>query len=91
MTQISEFSSEYFLLDAELLEYPGNAAICGPTLHRGLQRYVKNPVVRVGGEHERLESQTSIPADTVAVPEYMYHTDEPVLVAKDETIVESFQ
>lgn len=90
MTAIEEFSSEYFIIDAQLLSHPGKRALCDRHLYEGLRRYVSEPVIRVGGEHEWLTAQEAVPAETVVVPEYMYHPDDEILIARNEKTVESF-
>lgn len=85
MTQISEFSSHYYVLDADVVPYTGDRVVASNELYNGLRWYVDEPLLHVGTSHYWLEGEAAVPADTIAVPNHVDHPDEaPVLVAKDE-------
>jgi hypothetical protein len=88
VTTIEEFSSEYYLIDAETVPYPGREVISPHEMYAGLCRYVSEPMIKVGGEHRWLAPEGAVPADTLAIPEYLYREEEPVLVAKDSKKIE---
>jgi hypothetical protein len=89
MTTISDFSSEYFLIDPRVVEYPGESVICPQDMYEGLTRYVANPHVRLNEEHYRLYAEAGVPADTLAAPKAAVEKDgQSVLLAKNPRVLE---
>lgn len=85
MTQISEFSSHYYVIDADVIPYVGDDVVASHELYNGLRWYVDEPLLHVGNSHHWLECESAVPSDTIAIPKSVEHPDEaPVLVAKDE-------
>ena len=91
MTTLEPYSSEYYLLDAATLSHPSESVIVPQDLYNGLCRYVNEPMIRVGSEHRWLIPEGAVPAETVVLPEELYHEDTgPLLVAKHPAEIEDY-
>lgn len=89
MTQISEFSSHYYVIDADVVPYGGDEVVCDHNLYDGLCWYVDTPMVHMGGGHYYLHPEGAVPSDTIAVPsDVEAEGRDSVLVAKSEAAVE---
>jgi hypothetical protein len=85
MTQIETFSDEYYIIDAEILEYGGSTVGAPADLIQAIGEFAPAPILKLGNKHYWAEPEPRVPADTVVVPKHEdVRTDVPVLVAKDQ-------
>lgn len=83
MTTISEFSSQYYVIDPQVIPHGGEYVISNYDMFEGIRNFVGKPIVHVGGGHFDLHPQRAVLADTIAIPKSLTHLeDEPVLVPK---------
>lgn len=86
MNPVEQFSAGYYLLNAHLLTHSGDSVIMPHDLYDEISRYVTEPLLRIGDSHYWPRPERTVPASTVAVPDFV--VDQPVeavLVARDET------
>lgn len=85
---IREFSTSYYIIDSDVVEYTGDNVVCGRELYNSLRWYVGDPILHLGNGHYPLEQEGAVPADTIAVPKDVdYKHAAPVLVAKPDAEV----
>lgn len=83
--QLQPYSDGYYILDAEVMEWPGEHAIIPHDLSEYLERYVRRPVFHIGNHYFVGYGEAGVPADTIVVPEgKLDDENKPVLVAKNE-------
>lgn len=86
MNQIIErFSEAYFIINAETEDYGGEHVAMPNDLYDELNRYVQEPLLKIGNHHEWATGEWGIPPNTVAVPHSIDHSDEEVLMATNKT------
>lgn len=83
---IEDFSKGYWLVDARVVPFSGEKVTTSNALGYEMLRHTRYPILKIGNEHRRVHAESSIPADTIAVPQ----DAEPdgynhALLAKDET------
>lgn len=84
---VKQFSAGYFILDAETVAYGGDEVVMPHDLFGEAVNHVTRPLLRIGSAHYWPKPEQSIPADTIAVPDYIQpEGGDPVLLAKDDMI-----
>lgn len=84
---VEPFSTGYFLVNADVVKYSGDRVVMPHDLYGELVRHVKRPLLRLGSSHYWPATESALPADTVAVPEWVStERGGPVLMARDAMI-----
>jgi hypothetical protein len=83
---VEPFSAGYFLVNADVVQYTGDKVVMAHDLFGELVNHVKRPLLRLGDSHYWPTTGGAIPADTIALPEWVAPEEgAPVLMAKDGT------
>jgi len=86
---ISEFSSGYYLVNADAVSYTGSSVTVPHDMFGALLEHSRDPLLKLSTGHYRPAPEHGIPAATVAVPDHIDINDkEEVLLAKDKTVAQ---
>lgn len=86
MELIEEFSKGYWIVNADIVPFNGEKVTTSSQLGYEMLRYTGYPLLKIGNEHERVHTQSSVPAETIAVPQDVSPDGyDHALLAKTET------
>lgn len=85
---LEPFSAGYFLVNADVIPYGGDRVVMPHDFFDELVNHVTRPLLRIADAHYWAIPEASLPAATIAVPEFVsLDKSVPVLLAKDSTLI----
>lgn len=86
---IKNFSTKYWMVDADLVPFGGGEVTVSHQMGERLLDFSPQPTLKIGKCHYRVQTEGSIPSDTIAVPEgELDDPDQTPLLAKGFTLQE---
>lgn len=88
MNDIENFSEGYYIVHADLIEWPDEGVGVPRDLMKAMLKRTPAPMLKIGTEHYMAEPENAMPADTIAIPPHADGEEDHALLAKADTIME---
>lgn len=85
-TVIENFSAGYYIVDADVVPHGGEHVIASHEFIERIEKRAPLPLFKMDGKHYVAKAEGAVPAQTIAVPDYVNEERaEPVFLAKEGT------
>lgn len=89
---VQKLNGSRYIAEIDIVPYNGERAVIGPSETAEINQAIYGrpsslpPVIKAGGRYICADTDGAVPADTLAVPEYMAESYDGKLPADDETV-----